>query len=1252
MKRILFAFFVVVGSLAAREILPDNVVAGEVVFKLAPETALIRARTTVTGLPAVDRELARFEVRSVEPMLRTRARGGENLPDINRIYVARFDAEIHPRVVAKALENQPGVIYAEPRFVRQVYDVPNDPKFADQWHLEKILADTAWGLSHGDSTVIVAVVDNGFDMDHPDLESNYYTNPGETAGNGVDDDGNGYVDDVHGWDFAGNDNDPNHGPEDNSGLWVHGTHVSGLANAVTDNNEGVAGVAWNVRTLPVKASYDDDPLSVNFGYDGIVYAADMGAHIINCSWGGGGFSQAEADFIEYANGMGSLVVGAAGNAASAVHHFPSGYEGVLSVAATSKSDARAWFSSFGLSVDVSAPGEGVLATFPEGNYGSISGTSMSAPVTAGLLGLVKSHPSYRDLTAKELALRVAGTADNIDGANPDYVGMLGSGRINALQALNFTEQEFADIPPRIELWGWSATDSLGGDGNGLFDRGETIHISTAYWNHSLGEAAEYSVNLGVDDPDLTVIEGSTEPATFPADTTTTQSHGLSFSVSSNATPHMADVALNLRVDGELHVSDTLTFIIGKMPILVVSDGGNAAGGASLVEGFYTGILDEMNLLYGVWDHASQGTPSGDVLARFPSVVWFTEWYFPTLDEKDRSALKSYLEGGGNLFVSGQDLGWDLADPAQGFPNQYNLSDGKSKDFFEAYLHAIWGGDDAGTMGAVGIYGDPIGHNLEFDVYQPGIPSNFQFPDWFTPDADADLVFEYDNGKGMGLRYDGSYRLVYTGVGLEAFGSQLESAPPDDINDVQRTVLARILHYLNFIRHDPLADTESTVSDFDVSVQIKGDTSDLETVTLFWKTDASVDFDSALMVNSGGGRFTGTIPAPNTATGIEYYVEAVNDYYRWTNPAGAPANIYRFFAGPDTVRPEVVFVSQLEDRIDRSGTEDVSTFVADNIGVGDVFLEYTFSPVAADTHSALMTLEDGLWGASLQWTDLPGNTVITYWIRVVDASSNQNEAVSDPLSFQIINWTKIGRWEEEDVVGWHPGDGWGLYYFNPTIGFVMDDSPGENYENNAENILTRVQAIDVSPYTSAYLVFRHLYFLEEDRDSGYVEISTDLSGGEWTVATTVTGQGVTQREVIDLTSLIPSGEVWLRFRLTSDEQNTMAGWYVDDILLTVDTSFVATAEEPVLFPEAFSLDQNYPNPFNARTIIPFSLPHTAAVTLTVYDLMGREVARPLDGQLEAGRHEVIFEGINLASGVYVYRLKADETVKARKFVILK
>ncbi|MFQ6676189.1 MAG: S8 family peptidase, partial [Fidelibacterota bacterium] len=680
-------------------------------------------------------------MKSVEPLLTTRARGGPGLPDVNRIYLARFDAAVHPRVVAQALEDQPGVVYAEPRFVRRVYDVPSDPKFADQWHLEKILASDAWNLSHGDATVIVAVVDNGFDMDHPDLEDNYFTNPGEVAGNGVDDDGNGYVDDVHGWDFAGSnsavgqrpDNDPDNGPEDEDGFWVHGTHVAGLANAVTDNGIGVAGVAWNVRTLPVKGSYDDLPAFVHFGYDGIVYAADMGADIINCSWGGGGFSRAEADIIEYANGKGSLVVGAAGNAASPEHHFPSGYEGVLSVAATNTNDARAWFSNFGLSVDVAAPGENVLATFPEGAYGSISGTSMAAPVTAGLLGLVKSF--YPDLTAKELALRVAGTTDNIDGTNPSYAGLLGSGRINAFNALDFSEDDFVSIPPKIELWNAAATDSVAGDGNGFFDRGETVHISTVYRNFSLGEAAEYTVNLGVDDPDIAVTDGSTAPAPFPADTTLVQSHGLSFTISPSAGPHMASVALDLMVDGELHASDTLTFIIGKMPILVVNDGGNtggASGNTSVVVGFYTGILDEMDLLYGVWDHAVQGTPSGNVLAKFPTVIWFTEWQFPSLDESDRAALKEYLDGGGNLYVSGQDLGWDLADPAQGYANQYNLSGGKSKEFYENYLHALWGGDHAETMHVNGIYGDDIGHGLSFDVYQPGIPNNYQFPDWFTP----------------------------------------------------------------------------------------------------------------------------------------------------------------------------------------------------------------------------------------------------------------------------------------------------------------------------------------------------------------------------------------------------------------------------------------------------------------------------------------------------------------------------------------
>jgi len=1255
MSRLLPLLLLCAGILCAKEVYHDNVIPGEVIFKLGPETALLKTRAITTGVSEVDAVLTNYNLRSVEPMFRSVKVRRRGVPDISRIYIARYDSDVSPYVIAKSLEKLSQVIYAEPRFIRRVEETPNDSLFSSQWHLSKIQASAAWDITHGDSTIIVAIVDNGFDMDHPDLEANYFTNPDEIPDNGTDDEGNGYVDDISGWDFAGDnseegeqpDNDPSHGPQDTEGYWMHGTGMAGLANAVTDNATGVAGVAWNVQTLAVKTSYNDTPRSVYFGYEGIKYAAEMGADIISCSWGGPGYSQAEVDIIEYATTFGALVIGSAGNDDSDEYHSPSAYEEVVSVASVNDEDVKSSFSNYGLSVDVSAPGENMLTTFPDGEYNRTQGTSPAAPVVAGIAALVKSY--YPDLTTKEIAMRVAGTTENIYGVNPNYNRLLGTGRVNALNALSFTESEFVSFPAEIELFNSNITDAVAGDGNGVLDRGETVHISTTYRNYSLGSLDNYTVRLSTDHPDLVVTNDETSSYPFPSDTTDTIENELIFTISNTAAPSLAKLALDVMSGGSLKTTDTLVITIGKMPILVVDD--DCCSDTVHVDGFYTGILEENEILYGVWDHSSKGSPSASTLSNFPTIIWFTEWDFPGLDSLDRVALRDFLDNGGNLFLSGQDLGWDLNE---------NPGSEDQTSFFKDYLHASWGGDDAGTDEVEGFFGDLISHGLSFNVYQPGIDNDQQYPDWFTPDDETTLIFQYDNGKGMGLRYDGDYRLVYTGMGLEAFGSDINSVAPDDINNIQRTVLSRTLDYLNFIHHDPLTDTETTTSDFEIEVDVTGDISDLSSVKLYYKTDSMENFTESSLSDEGNGLFSGSIPAPNTATTINYYIETENEYYLWTNPVGTPENSFSFYAGPDVVKPEIPFITELKNRIDRTGSDQVSAYVTDNIGLEDVALEYTVvSGTSIDTNSVPMTFDGELWNGEIEWSDVPGSTVITYQVVATDNSSNQNEGRSDPLSFTIVNWTRITDWEDKDISGWDTGDGWGIAYINNEVGHGVNDSPGSTYDHNANNVLTILNPIDLSPYDKAYLSFWHGAVIQENNDVGYIEISGNNT--DWDTVSTITGVGVERDEVIRITSYISNSDLWIRFRLTSDSTTSFIGWLVDDIYLMVDTTVkMATAEELAVLPKEFSLEQNYPNPFNPTTTIRFDLPQAGDVKLVIYNILGREVETLVSTWREAGRHEVVWTVGDQASGVYFYRLtvgqdgpgKPGSYTQTRKMVLLK
>ncbi len=240
-----------------------------------------------------------------------------------------------------------------------------------------------------------------------------------------------------------NDDDANPPGTGDLDAWSHGTHVSGLVAAATDNNLGVAGIGFNVSLIAVKSGNNTNPNGV-YGYPGIQWAANNGADIINMSWGGSGYSQSEQNIITAIHNMGVVMFAAAGNDNSQTPHYPSNYDHVISIASIDNDDEKSSFSNYNLGVDLSSPGgscspgpSGVLSTYfnetSMGYYDYIYGTSMASPVAAGLGALVLSvNP---DLTTEEVEDIMKSTAVNIDDINPDYAGKLGAGRIDAYQAV-------------------------------------------------------------------------------------------------------------------------------------------------------------------------------------------------------------------------------------------------------------------------------------------------------------------------------------------------------------------------------------------------------------------------------------------------------------------------------------------------------------------------------------------------------------------------------------------------------------------------------------------------------------------------------------------------------------------------------------------------------------------------------------------------------------------------------------------------
>ncbi|KQC00298.1 S8 family serine peptidase [Pedobacter sp. Hv1] len=362
--------------------------------------------------------------------------GAKALPDLSEIYVARYEGGANIVNVINALLKDDQILYAEPSYVYRTSFVPNDALYGNQSYLNKVMAPQAWDVLKNASNVVIGIVDSGSDLQHEDLADNIYINTADPI-NGIDDDG--YIDNYYGWDFVGNSAAtmiPDNNPDVTSDTTDHGVHVSGIASAVSNNAKGVASIAFNAKLLIVKTGADNNGRSIYKGYEGIKYAADHGASIINCSWGGPGGGQFGQEMIDYAVAKGCLVIAAAGNDDTDLPDYPSAYKGVFSVASVTTSDIKSSFSNYGYMVDISAPGSSIYNTLNGSKYGFKSGTSMAAPMVASAAALVKAkYPSYNGLQIGEV-LRT--TSDPIDNLNAAYVGKLGRGRLNVLNALTKT----------------------------------------------------------------------------------------------------------------------------------------------------------------------------------------------------------------------------------------------------------------------------------------------------------------------------------------------------------------------------------------------------------------------------------------------------------------------------------------------------------------------------------------------------------------------------------------------------------------------------------------------------------------------------------------------------------------------------------------------------------------------------------------------------------------------------------------------
>ncbi len=801
------------------------------------------------------------------------------------------------------------------------------------------------------------------------------------------------------------------------------------------------------------------------------------------------------------------------------------------------------------------------------------------------------------------------------------MGKIGKGRINAARAM----EEIIVPEPKLFLNNIFVEENTG-NFNGHLDPGESAILNLEFLNR-WGEGTNINVDLMVNEEWPIKIENSTSTISAIGSFLESENnkYNVSFPVqcSADAYPSVVEFSLHLTGNG---IDQTMDFTLGISPqVLFVADFTKSNGGKFDFSSLYTEDFRAKRISYD-YLHTQTSEVTFEKLQKYNVVIWACEMAIPALTEKDREALKKYLDNGGKLFISGQDIGYELN----------AIEEFIDVEFYNNYLRANLIADDANQAKINGITGDPISDGLSSYFSQPNRSSLLQFPDRISETNGSVPIFKYSDGGVGAIRYRGEYDLVYF-----AFGGY-EAIIEDE---VRIEVLQRIMNWFYGITYElqVLTDTENADTELEVNLNIDSESS-ISQVRLFYSVSNSFPFEVSNMTDLGDGNYRGLLPVMEEGSNVSYFanLQTENGYSFITETVS-------FYVGQDPIAPTIELLSNpLKNSINRKGTypDELIVRLTDNsaIDTSTALLNYWVNDDEVAKSVLLTPKGDDIFSGAISFNSyLHFGDIVNYYFSVCDQSTSANLTISDTLSYMIDSVQIVDDFEFE-FLDWELTGQWGRSSGEAYSGnYSLSDSPNWLYENNTNSTATYKMHFDFSTYIAGELSYYLASYLQVGGDSLLLELSFD-GGTSWVIIDRISRNFISFTEqVVDISQYTGVGyeNVRLRFRFHTNDAGIADGVYIDDVVLRMIPDPAMSIEESEIIPRSYDLSQNYPNPFNPSTMIDFSVPVRSDVKITIYNILGESIEVLYNKNIEAGKYSISFNAANkLSSGIYFYQIIAN------------